>query len=603
MFNLFYCRVIPALLLIISFLTLANAQELPVAVSKRSSKQFFYSSKKGKAAPVSGVLQNTICNPLNLNYRFCLDEPSRREAADPTIITFKDEYYLFASKSGGYWHSVDLIQWDFITSADLPFENYAPTAVVIKGTIYFMASGGAGQNKIYKTDKPKEGKWEVANAAFPLSTTDPDLFLDDDGKLYLFYGCSDKDPIYGVELDLNTLMPKEKPTACFNSKRDDYGWERNGDYNESSGNPWIEGAWMTKYKGKYYLQYSAPGTQYKSYADGLYTADQPLGPFKLALNNPCSYKPEGFIAGAGHSSTFKDKYGNYWHVSTMTISVKHMFERRLGLFPMFFDQSGELYTYTGFGDFPFIIPQRKISGPADLSPGWMLLSYHKPVEVSSALKDYPKENAANEDIRTYWSAKTGKINEWISIDLQKECTVNAIQLNFADHDTQLKGRSANDYYQYQLQYSNDGKSWKILIDKSLNTEDGPHDYIQLAAAIKARYLRIMNYHVPDGTFAISGFRVFGNGNGKLPKETVKFVANRNLKDKCEVKLSWNKIKDAVGYNVRYGTQPDKLYQNYEVLDKDSVSIRSLNKSLKYYFTIDSFNENGIKKSNKILSAE
>src|SRR5260221_9695132 len=84
----------------------------------------------------------TICNPVNLNYRFCLDTPSRREAADPTVINFKNEYYLFASKSGGYWHSTNLIQWDLITTKDLPLEDYAPTAVVIDDTVYFMASSG-----------------------------------------------------------------------------------------------------------------------------------------------------------------------------------------------------------------------------------------------------------------------------------------------------------------------------------------------------------------------------------------------------------------------------------------------------------------------------
>ena len=45
----------------------------------------------------------TVCNPLNLNYRYQLDNPSRREAADPSMILFKGKYYLFASKSGGYW--------------------------------------------------------------------------------------------------------------------------------------------------------------------------------------------------------------------------------------------------------------------------------------------------------------------------------------------------------------------------------------------------------------------------------------------------------------------------------------------------------------------
>src|SRR5688572_2757079 len=87
--------------------------------------------------------QTTICNPMNLSYRYCLDSPSRREAADPTMVMYKGEYYLFASKSGGYFHSKDLISWDLITTKDLPLEDYAPTAVVMNDAIYFMASGGA----------------------------------------------------------------------------------------------------------------------------------------------------------------------------------------------------------------------------------------------------------------------------------------------------------------------------------------------------------------------------------------------------------------------------------------------------------------------------
>ncbi len=552
-----------------------------------------------KAQGTPAFEQHTFCNPLNLSYRFCLDEPSRREAADPAVITFNNEYYLFASKSGGYWHSTDLLKWDFITSADLPLEDYAPTAVVINNMVYFMASSAGSVTRIYRTADPKTGRWELANAAFPISLVDPDLFLDDDGRLYLFYGCSDVNPVYGVELDLETLMPKGKPIACFNSHKQDFGWERTGDYNEGHDNPWIEGAWMTKYKGKYFLQYAAPGTQFKSYADGLYLADSPLGPFKAALNNPVSYKPEGFIAGAGHSSTFKDKFGNYWHISTMSISVKHMFERRIGLFPMFFDAAGELYTYTGFGDFPMKMPQKKISGPAELFPGWMLLSYHQPVLVSSALADHPKENAVNENIRNYWSAASGKHGEWIIVDLQKECTVNAVQLDFADHDVHLHGRSADIFYAYLLQYSSDGKTWKTLADKTLNRTDVPHDYIQLKQAVKGRYIRLVNMHVPDGTFALSGFRVFGKGPGSLPAEVNGFTATRNAKDKCEVTLKWGKQKGAAGYNIRYGTQPGKLYQNYEVLQGESLTIRSLNSSLKYYFTVDAFNANGIRKGRKV----
>ena len=79
--------------------------------------------------------------------------------------------------------------------------------------------------------------------------------------------------------------------------------------------------------------YAAPGTQYRIYGDGNYVGDNPLGPFEYVEDNPFSFKPGGFIGGAGHGHTFKDKYGNYWHVASMTISVRHWFERRLGLFP------------------------------------------------------------------------------------------------------------------------------------------------------------------------------------------------------------------------------------------------------------------------------
>jgi xylan 1,4-beta-xylosidase len=564
-----------------------------IAILSQSFGQSNSASKKTE--------QTTICNPLNLNYRFCLDKPSRREAADPTMVNFKNEYYLFASKSGGYWHSTDLINWDLITTKDLPLEDYAPTAVVMNDTLYFMAS--ADKPVIYKTGDPKSGIWKVVNPSFPIGMIDPCLYVDDDGRLYFYYGCSNINPIYAVELDPKTFNPIGKPKELFNSHKDKYGWERSGDYNDKSSSPWIEGAWMTKHNGKYYLQYAAPGTEYKSYCDGLYVSDKPLGDYTLAPNNPCSSKPEGFIAGAGHSSTFKDKYGNYWHISTMTISQKHMFERRLGLFPMFFDKDGDLYTYTGFGDFPIKIPKKKISGPEELSTKWMLLSYNKPVEVSSELTNHPKQNAADENVRTYWSAKSGDKGEWLSIDLQKECKVNAVQINYAENDTKIFGRESEIYYQYMLEYSSDNKTWHSLVNKAENKTDVPHDYIELKTPVKARFIRLTNYHVPSGTFALAGLRVFGNAGGGAPEKIKKLEIVRSAKDRCVVDLKWNKISDAVGYNIRYGTQKDKLYHNYQVLGTDSVTIRSLNSLSKYFFTIDAFNENGISKGNKIIEAE
>jgi hypothetical protein len=515
------------------------------------------------------------------------------------MVVYENEYYLFASKSGGYFHSTDLIHWDLITTKDLPLEDYAPTAVVMNDTLYFMASHGSPVT-IYKTADPKSGKWEVANASFPIGMIDPDLFVDDDGHLYFYYGCSDVKPVYGVELDTKTLNPIGEPVELFNSNKENHGWERKGDYNDKAGNPWIEGSWMTKHDGKYYLQYAGPGTEFKSYSDGVYVSVNPLGPFELAGNNPASYKPEGFIGGAGHSSTFQDQYGNYWHVSTMTISQKHMFERRLGLFPAFFDNDGIFHVYTGFGDFPFKVPNKKIFGPDELFPNWMLLSYNKPVEVSSELSDHPKEYAANEDIRTYWNAETGNRGEWITMDLQHECAVNAVQIDYAENGTNLFGRNPDVYYQYLLEYSSDNKSWKTLVDKTQNKTDVPHDYIELKTPVDARYIRLTNYHVPDGTFVLAGLRIFGNGGGKAPLMVENLSMARLENDRCVVKLNWAKSPDAVGYNIRYGIEKVKLYQNYQVFGVDSLTIRSLNGLQKYYFTVDAFNENGITKGENII---
>jgi len=535
----------------------------------------------------------TICNPIDLSYRYCLDTPSRREAADPSMVLYRGEYYLFASKSGGYFHSADLQHWDLIPSKVLPLEPYAPTALVIDGELYFTASG---IHTIYKTNDPGHGdSWQLVTDQFPFTETDPMLFLDDDHRLYFYYGCSDRQPLHAVQLDRTTFTPIGQTADVIRANTQQYGWERAGDYNDKAAAPWMEGSWMNKINGKYYLQYACPGTQFKSYTDAVYISDHPLGPFSPAKNNPFAYKPEGFACGAGHGSTFQDKYGNYWHIGTVTISVKHMFERRLALFPVIADGDNNLSAYTGFGDYPMIIPQKKITDPRQLFPGWMLLSFHGKTTVSSALQDHPAADAVDENIRSWWSAASGRKGEFITVDLGSPSTVHAIQINFADENTTIFGRGTGMAYKYVLESSVDNNSWTVLADRSENTRDAPHDYIQLQKPIKARYIRLTNIAVPSGNFALSGLRVFGRGNRMPPKAPATYTVERNAGDRTSVKLSWKKEPGATGYCIRYGTDSNRLYETYMVYDDDGVTIRSLNAGLPYYFSIDAFNETSVTK--------
>lgn len=79
--------------------------------------------------------------------------------------------------------------------------------------------------------------------------------------------------------------------------------------------------------------------------------------------------------------------------------------------------------------------------------------------------------------------------------LQVIFTVNAIQVNYADQDvdSSFPGKSLGVYHQYKMYYSEDGKKWKILIDKSGNKKDVPHDYVELATPVQARFIKLKIY--------------------------------------------------------------------------------------------------------------
>jgi xylan 1,4-beta-xylosidase len=545
--------------------------------------------------------EKTFCNPMNLNYRFqSSSRLSYREAADPVITIYKGQYFLYASHSGGYWYSDDMLEWKFIPIKSLPIEDYAPDVITINDTTYYMGSSMV-KKYIYWTSNPFEDNWKPMEKTLPFPVWDPHFFQDDDGKIYLYWGCSDREPIRVVELN-RKMQPITDPEIVITHNPAEHGWENPGEFNENAKNGYNEGSWMTKYNNKYYLQYASPGTEFKIYADGVYTSDSPTGPFKYETYSPFSYKPGGFIAGAGHSGTFRDKFGNYWHVSSMTIGIRHMFERRLGLFPACFDKDGVLRTFTAFGDYPTIIPNRKTDFEKEsLFKGWMLLSYNNKATASSSMEKYPVKNAFDENIRTWWSANTGNEGEWLSVELDSKVTINAIQVNFADNETKLKPENKNLQYCYRILASNDQKAWNVIADKSNNTDDACHDYIELDKPVKAKYIKIENVKVPDGMFSVYDLRIFGKKKGKTPDEATGLSVDRNASDMRRAIVKWTKDNSATGYVVNYGTEINKLYTSVMVYDADSVRLTGLNKVVKYYFSVDAFNESGITKGTKKIS--
>ena len=555
----------------------------------------------------------TYCNPMNLDYAFVPDKDyaknnCHRSTADPVCILYKGLYYLFSTNQEGYWWSKDLSNWNFVSHFFKPNASNdqvcAPAAwPSSKGVLFLPCVGQYDEMPLYVSKDPRGGKWDEATTKFPLQTWDPTLFEDDDGKLYVYWGSSNFYPMYGAELDPNTYQVKGPVQEMLRLEPNKHGWEQFGENNQNGKmDPFMEGAWMNKFNGKYYLQYGAPGTEWNVYGDGVYVSDKPLGPFVYQLNSPFSWKPGGFACGAGHGATFEDKWKNLWHVGTMVISVKNTFERRIGMFPAGVDKDGVLFADTAFGDYPHTLPTAS-RDPHKTFAGWFLLSYKK--KVTASANPESANLAFDENIKTYWTAGHSKPGQYLQVDLGKSMSVNAIQVNYADdqatlYGKQLGGRRA---HKYKIWSSDDGASWKVLVDKSHNTKEVPHDYVELSQPIMTRFLKLENVSMPTGNFAISDFRIFGKGGEKPPEAVQSFHVERETSDRRNVNFSWSPVANAYAYELSFGIKPDKLYSSMLVYDKTKLDLHSLNVDAPYYFQIQSVSENGLSAGSPVIEVK
>ena len=377
--------------------------------------------------------KNTFCNPVNVNYNFFKNSDLLvfREAADPGIVVFKNDYYLFASHSGGYWWSTDMLHWNFVIPTVINIGAYAPTVEVQGDTMYFTAWGG----DLCKTTDPKSGTWTKIRGE--PGNTDPCLLSDDNDTWYCYsaFGSATDGKIRVEQLDhANNFTTIAKNDSLMSADWTHYGFEVHGENNSETGNAFtfLEGPWVTKFKGLYYLQYAVPGTEYRIYCDGCYVSSSPMGPFSFCPYSPISFKPGGFVTGTGHSCTFKDINGRYWHVTTVTVSVLTGFERRLAILPAGFDSANWLHTDTYLGDYPQYLPGKAPANAESNLLGGMQLSFKKASVASSTLSGHPASDAFDENIRTWWSATSANAGEWLRVDLGKSCAVGAIQTNFAE---------------------------------------------------------------------------------------------------------------------------------------------------------------------------
>lgn len=563
--------------------------------------RIFYINISNKEAAFIKVKQAdriVMTNPLNLSYLFEERDPVHRTAADPVIVLYHDKYFLFSSHAAGYSYSDNLLDWTHVFSQMPLVKEWAPAVMVYDDYIYYM---GFGNKRVFRTKDPIGDKWEEVLGTELPDKGDPDFFVDNDGRTYYLWGCSAGGPMQGMEFDPKTFTPLTDVRDLMPANGSRLGWEVPGDYNEKTDQKgWNEGVSMVHEGDCYYFFYATPGTEYTTYCSGAYVGKSPLGPFEPMAGSPFAIRPAGFFTGGGHGHPFKDRYGNQWYVASLIIGAREHYERRIGIFPAYY-KDGYAHAITDDFDKPFFVPDRKVDFEKEsILLDMNVLSTSKKMTASSTKGDMAPNRASDDDIRTWWSAQTGRNGEWLQMDLGRLMSVEALEVCFADEGFKSYRFDSNvPTYKYIVEGSADGMTWHVMLDRSGNTVDQIYELCLLPKAERVRFLRVTNKaDFAVGQFSVSDLRVFGHAKGKAPAAVKDFKAVRQA-DRRRIVLSWQPQPAAVGYVVRWGTAKDHMNHAARVYST-SVDYGFFDTEQTYFVSVQPFNEVGLGKTSKVM---
>lgn len=256
---------------------------------------------------------------------------------DPFIMLYNDTYYAYGTHSDSgieVYVSKNLKEWHYPDGKEAPYlalrkEDvwggkwfWAPEVYHVNGKFYMYFS--ANEHICVATSDSPLGPF-VQEEKKPMiegeKCIDNSLFIDDDGKAYLFFDrFNDGLNIWVAELekDLITIKPETMHACIHVSQKWEEVWPRVN-----------EGSFVIKHNGVYYMTYSANSYESPFYGIGCATATDIMGAWTKYEHNPLLQKP-GNLNGIGHSAFFKDKKGKlrivfHAHNSQTSIHPRHMY--------------------------------------------------------------------------------------------------------------------------------------------------------------------------------------------------------------------------------------------------------------------------------------
>ncbi|KAM3421359.1 hypothetical protein BST61_g1756 [Cercospora zeina] len=309
--------------------------------------------------------------------------------SDPTCTQVNGTFFCATSTFNAFpglpiYASNDLINWKLVSHAwnreeqlpgigektvDQQVGMYAPTLRYHDGEFYIICTYLLNRvdsivGVLFKTSDPFTNAAWSQPVLFDAPTIDPDLFWDDDGRLYMAYM-----GIGLTELNANTGELGEE-TRIWNG----------------TGGVWPEGPHIYKRNDWYYLLIAEGGTALNHMVT-IARSRNIKGPYEAYENNPIlsNANTTEYFQTVGHADLFQDQNGRWWGSALATRSGPEW-----EVYPM--GREAVLYPASWDGDWPVLNPVRGVMTGWPLPSGATELPGSVPYTWEPEHLDFPPES-------------------------------------------------------------------------------------------------------------------------------------------------------------------------------------------------------------------
>jgi len=400
--------------------------------------------------------------------------------ADPCIRKFGDTYYLYVTPDGWgvgegpfcIWTSKDFVHWT-ATKSTWPTTNqkWAPSVVYANGKYYMYTQVpcqvwvGTATSPLGPWTNPISGGGYFIPDQTPAGTItlDGECFIDTDGQAYLYYGCWWTPTVVKLNADLISTVAGSA-VQYFGSTTP---------YGTVSG--CMEAPYMFKRNGIYYYMYSDNMCQDSTYQVKYSTGNSPLGPWTYGANNPIlSTNLDDTVDGPGHHTILDD--GGKVYI------IYHRHDNPHSPGGAYRQTCADELRFNGDGSIAKLTPTHNgIGYLAASTKKDTNLALGKTATASSyAGSEFLPANAADENNGTIWKASSYTYSQWLTVDLGASYSFKRCETEFQYPQVA---------YKYKIEYSTNGTSWNIFVNRTTNTSWGPM-IDSLASPVPGRYVRI-----------------------------------------------------------------------------------------------------------------